>query len=190
MAFSSIVALSLPVYEAILPVSSLIRKRDLKGTGHGHPVTMPVHQPYRGSPGQPCSPCLNICNLQRGRSLWKQEESAASSASQLFYLRHRIGNLNAQTAEIGLGHSCRFNCETACEPMDVYGDVGGGVLLFQTPSPPTGQQLHLEASANHSHAEGTGKADRQAEADRQTSRQAGGVDGLEARALEIFISVF
>lgn len=126
MAFSSIVALSLPVYEAILPVSSLIRKRDLKGTGHGHPVTMPVHQPYRGSPGQPCSPCLYICNLQRGRSLWKQEESAASSASQLFYLWHRIGNLNAQTAEIGLGHSCRFNCETACERMDVYGDVGGG----------------------------------------------------------------
>lgn len=63
------------------------------------------------------------------------------------------------------------------------------MLLFQTPSPPTGQQLHLEASANHSHAEGTGKADRQAEADRQTSRQAeggGGVDGPEARALEIF----
>lgn len=62
--FSLSVTFSLPVYEAILPVSSLIRKRDLKETGHRHAVTVPVHQPDRGSPGQPCSPRLNICNLQ------------------------------------------------------------------------------------------------------------------------------
>lgn len=53
----------LPVYKPIFSFSTFIGEGDLEGAGHGHPVTMPVHQPCRGSPGQPRSPRLHIGHL-------------------------------------------------------------------------------------------------------------------------------
>lgn len=42
--------------------------------------------------------------------------------SQLFYLRHHIGNLDVQTAVMGLEHSTVVYWESACKRMAVYGD--------------------------------------------------------------------
>lgn len=53
----------LPVYEAVLPVSALLRQGDLEGARHRHPVAVPVHQARRGSPGQPRRPRLHVGDL-------------------------------------------------------------------------------------------------------------------------------
>lgn len=92
----------LPVYDAVLPVSPLIRKRHLEGAGSGHPVTVPVHQPCRGSPGQPRGPRLHVGDLQRGPTV--TGTGGILSVDIPEYPRHRKGRTTVSeelTAQIG-----------------------------------------------------------------------------------------